>query len=272
MIEASGYSAPYITGKTPQKERERVIDDFRDRKYQILVSVNVFTEGFNVKHIDCVVVMRPTKSKGLWTQIVGRGLRLHEDKEDCLILDYGNNIMEHGPIDQDNEEHLRIQVCEECRDVFPYVLKKCPTCDWEIPKKEIERRESEEKMRREIEKQASDLNILGKNNKYWLKVDTVTALRHKKAGQLDSIKVTYICGPNRVSEWVCLDHPGYPRNKALKWMADRNLLSSSVNDALSDLFFGQEILAKTDSILVERQGKYLTILDHKLVATKETYA
>lgn len=272
MIEAAGYRAPVITGKTKDDDRARLIGEFKDRKYQILVSVNVFLEGFNVKHIDCVVMMRPTKSKALWIQAVGRGLRLHDSKTDCLVLDYGNNIMEHGPIDQMDEGFVRIQVCDDCRRAFVYVKKVCPDCGWEIPKKEVERIESEEKVRREIERRASELNILGKNNKYWLKVDNVFALRHRKAGQLDSIKVSYLCGVQRVNEWICLDHPGYARTKALKWMADRGVLHMSVDEALSDMFFGQFILSKTDSILVEKQGKYLTIVDHRLKAGKETYA
>lgn len=263
LIESMGYTAPYVTGKTPTDERRELIEGFRDRKYSFLVSVNVFLEGFNVKHIDCVVVMRPTKSKGLWIQAVGRGLRLHEDKQDCLILDYGNNILEHGPIGEHEEHDQRIHICEQCSEVFPYVLKKCPTCELEIPKKEIERREAVEERRIEHEKEAAQLDIL-KRARYSLKIDNVTALRHKKSGNPDSVKITYICGVNRISEWICLDHEGYAGNKAKTWMIDRHLSYSSVDDALSDLFLGQKILEKTEEIVVTKPGKYFNIEEYKL--------
>ena len=65
-----------------------------------MVNVSVLTEGFDCTDIDTVILARPTQSlAGLYVQMVGRGLRLHEGKEDVMILDYGKNISRHGPID-----------------------------------------------------------------------------------------------------------------------------------------------------------------------------
>jgi DNA repair protein RadD len=94
-----GVDAPYVTAKTPHHERDRISEGFKTGRYKALCSINVFSEGFNAKRVDAVVLLRPTLSVGLYYQQVGRGLRLHDSKTDCLILDYAHCIQEHGPID-----------------------------------------------------------------------------------------------------------------------------------------------------------------------------
>ena len=63
-----------------------------------LVNVNVLTTGFDAPNIDCVALLRPTNSPGLYYQMVGRGFRLCEGKTDCLVLDFGGNVLRHGPV------------------------------------------------------------------------------------------------------------------------------------------------------------------------------
>jgi len=80
-------------------ERDERINALKDKKIQALVNVSLLTEGFDASHIDLIALLRPTKSPGLYYQMVGRGLRIDPEKKDCLILDYGQNISRHGPID-----------------------------------------------------------------------------------------------------------------------------------------------------------------------------
>lgn len=77
-----------VDGSTPKEIRQRILDDFRERRFQYLVNVGVLTEGVDVPITSCVAVGRPTKSRALYTQIVGRGLRTVEGKRDCLIIDF----------------------------------------------------------------------------------------------------------------------------------------------------------------------------------------
>ena len=63
--------------------------------------------GFDAPNIDCVAMVRPTLSPGLYYQMVGRGFRLHPGKENCLVLDFGGNVLRHGPVDA-----IRIQAGE----------------------------------------------------------------------------------------------------------------------------------------------------------------
>ncbi|SFH92497.1 DEAD/DEAH box helicase [Modicisalibacter xianhensis] len=93
--EIMGYlpegQAALVTGKTPSRERERLIDAFKAQRLKYLVNVAVLTTGFDAPHVDLIAILRPTESVSLYQQIVGRGLRLAPGKEDCLILDYAGN-------------------------------------------------------------------------------------------------------------------------------------------------------------------------------------
>jgi DNA repair protein RadD len=84
-----------ITGKLKKKDREIAICQFKRREYKYIVNVDVLTTGFDAPHVDYVVVMRATESASLFEQIIGRGLRLHDDKEHCLISDFAENIERH---------------------------------------------------------------------------------------------------------------------------------------------------------------------------------
>lgn len=86
-----------VTGDTKRAERERIIRKFKARELKYLVNVAVLTTGFDAPHVDVVALMRATESVGLLQQIIGRGLRLSDGKDNCLILDYAQNIERHCP-------------------------------------------------------------------------------------------------------------------------------------------------------------------------------
>ena len=98
--EVLGYlpsgNAKLVTGKTKRKDRETIIDQFKQRKFKYLVNVDCLTTGFDCIHVDFVVILRATESPGLLQQIVGRGLRLCDGKENCLVMDFAENIQRHG--------------------------------------------------------------------------------------------------------------------------------------------------------------------------------
>lgn len=258
-----GIEAPAVTGKTPPAERERIAQGFISGRYHAICNVNVYTEGFNVKRVDCIVLLRPTLSMGLYSQMVGRGLRLHPDKTDCLVLDYAHCIDEHGPIDCLDPGRVALYECGECGDTFSRAARKCPHCGWEIPKQEIERQEAEEREKRMHEIEASRREILGSLPET-VPVDDVIVARHVKPGSPDSIRVTYRSGLSMFNEWICLDHPGYSGEKARKWYATRfgheAAASVTVDSALQDLFFAQQIHSRTATITVQRRGKYAEIV------------
>ncbi|NUN06036.1 MAG: DEAD/DEAH box helicase [Bdellovibrio sp.] len=77
-----------VLGDTDIRERETIINDFKERKFKYLVNVSVLTTGFDAPHVDVIAILRPTESNSLYQQIVGRGLRLSSGKKDCYVLDY----------------------------------------------------------------------------------------------------------------------------------------------------------------------------------------
>ena len=80
--------AKIILGKTEELERDRIINEFKNKKIKYLVNVSVLTTGFDAPHVDVIAILRPTDSISLYQQIIGRGLRLDPNKKHCLILDY----------------------------------------------------------------------------------------------------------------------------------------------------------------------------------------
>jgi len=266
-----GIDAPVVTAKTKHHDRDRYAEGFKNGRYKALCNINVYTEGFNAKRVDCIVLLRPTLSKGLFVQMVGRGLRLHPNKTDCLVLDYAGCISKHGPIDCIDAGETKLKGCEECGDIFSLAIRKCPNCGWEIPKKEVERVEAEEREKKMHEAKAAELAILGKTPDLVV-VDEVDVYRHKKAGSPDSLRVEYRCGLSVFREWICLDHGGGAEMKARRWWAERfgskESIAMTVDGALYDMFVGDKIKSVTKSIFVVRNGKHYNVVGHNIIESQ----
>lgn len=264
-----GIYAPAVTSQTKIDKRTQVGEDFKNGVIHAICNVNVYTEGFNATCVDCIVLLRPTLSAGLFSQMVGRGLRLHSGKRDCLVLDFAGCIDEHGPVDLLGGRATIMAVCGECRESFSRAVKKCPQCGWEIPKVELARLEEAERERRMHGDKASTQSILsGMPSTH--SVDGVSVSRHTKTGKPDSIVVRYRCGLEIYREWICLDHGGYAGAKAHGWWRNRFGPSSflqgknkaTVDDALGNLFFESMLKEYTKTITVQRQGKFTEIIGY----------
>lgn len=290
-----GIEAPVVTAQTPACERDRIARGFKAGQYRVLLNVNVYTEGFNAKRVDCVVLLRPTLSAGLYRQMVGRGLRLHPDKQDCLVLDYARCIETHGPIDCLEPGEVRVIVCGSvkpknreggpegsdadpsgppsppgCGDTFSRVLGACPHCGWVIPPQEVAREAEEQAERAERklhEEKAAQRAILGSEPEE-VRVDSVSLHRHRKPGMPDSVQVQYRCGLSTFREWVCLDHEGLAGKKARRWWAERfgaeEARTATVDRAVDDLFTAKALQEVTEAITVVRRGRHSDVVGHKL--------
>jgi len=132
-----------VDGTTPSAERSSILEAFKAGKIKYLVNVGVLTTGFDATMIDCVVLLRPTQSPGLYYQMVGRGFRLHPNKADFLVLDFGGNIRRHGPIDQiqikpqkEGKGGPLTRSCPNCQCEVSITQRVCPHCEYEWPAKE----------------------------------------------------------------------------------------------------------------------------------------
>lgn len=86
-----------VTGENTKTDRADILDRFKAREIKYLVNVSVLTTGFDAPHVDMIAILRATESVGLLQQIIGRGLRVADGKEDCKILDYAENLERHCP-------------------------------------------------------------------------------------------------------------------------------------------------------------------------------
>ena len=106
-------SAAVVHGGTPKDERRRIIEEFRNQQIRVIVQVNVLTVGFDYPELDCLITGRPTASISWWYQFVGRGTRIHENKKDCLVVDFVGSVEKFGKVEslyykQDGEENWEL--------------------------------------------------------------------------------------------------------------------------------------------------------------------
>ncbi|OSM04165.1 DEAD/DEAH box helicase [Magnetofaba australis] len=142
-----GHDVPVVSGTTPQEERDEILEKFDAGDLIGIANVGVLTEGWDSPRLDCICLLRPTKSLGLYMQMVGRGLRLFPGKENCLVLDFGECIERFGPIDiarpanKRREEDPRTKTCPVCQTIHGYLKRKCPCGNrfQEEPAKECEK-------------------------------------------------------------------------------------------------------------------------------------
>lgn len=251
MIQTlTGRECGLITGETKTGEREELIARFKGQPVAVnlfgdakpplkfLVNVNVLTTGFDAPNVDCVVLLRPTASPGLYYQMVGRGFRLHADKADCLVLDYGDNILRHGPIDAiEIKERSSMtgeapaKECPKCHTVVHAAFTACPDCGFVFPPPERDQHNT----------QASNAGILSGQ----VTVDEydvqglyyqVHEKRNASADTPKTMRVDYRIGLDRwQSEWVCIEHEGFARQKAQAWWRarSRNGFPTSVRNAVA---------------------------------------
>ena len=82
-----GVRAGMVSGDTPMDQRRALLGAYSRGDLDVMVNCAVLTEGYDEPRTDCIVVARPTQSRALYTQMIGRGTRRHPDKTDCLVLD-----------------------------------------------------------------------------------------------------------------------------------------------------------------------------------------
>lgn len=93
ILNERGFKAVEVNGTSPN--RKEILDDFEKDRYEVLCNSMLLTEGWDCPSVDCVIVLRPTKVRSLYSQMVGRGTRLSPGKEELLLLDFLWNTERH---------------------------------------------------------------------------------------------------------------------------------------------------------------------------------
>lgn len=117
LYNVKGVSAVAIDCDTPKDERKNLIDDFKNGKIQVLVNVEIFTEGFDCPDVSFIQLARPTRSLALYLQQVGRGLRVLPNKEKTIIIDNVGLYNYFGLPDIDRDWQKHFNGCEDFKEV-----------------------------------------------------------------------------------------------------------------------------------------------------------
>ena len=124
-IESLPTGAQLVTGGT--KNREKILSSFKNGEFKYLVNVGVLTTGFDAPIIDHIAVLRATESPGLFQQIIGRGTRLCDGKDDFLVSDYAENIERHGLTTQNVFNPI---IKTKKQGDIQFMPVSCPECDY----------------------------------------------------------------------------------------------------------------------------------------------
>jgi DNA repair protein RadD len=258
LRELTGESVGEIYGDTPAEERAALVRRFRDGDLRFMVNMNVLTIGFDAPNVDMIALLRPTASPGLYYQMVGRGFRIAKGKDYCRVLDYGNNVLRHGPVDtlkpdgkqQSDGGDAPAKKCDACGALVHAAYRVCPECGADFPKIE----------KKHATKHGDAAILSGEITVEDIEVAEVFYAIHTKKGAAPdhpkTIKVSYQPAGLRadlISEWVCVEHPegSFPQRKAAMWWRSRSktVCPKTVREAIEMAHEGA--LARPSRIRVE---------------------
>ena len=280
--------AEVVTGETLPIERDAILSRFKRGELRFLINVDVLTTGFNARNIDAIAILRATMSPGLFCQMVGRGLRLHEKKSSTLLLDFGGNIARHGSIDDENfgrsegnsgrakvaAENGRGKQCPACELDVSASAAVCPECNFLFP------RERELKHGTTADSESQVTGAMPPED--WIVKDVVFRVhipkRDADAVVTPSVRVDYVVSKGEdgnlatttIAEWICPGHSGFARTKFLAWWDAHSICDPPDNaeDCVALLKMG--VCRWPGGIVTKKKGKWFEIVEHKFEGEKPT--
>ncbi len=255
LKERHGIDCAFVTGQTPKGERDRITAAIKDGSLKYLANVGCFTTGFDAPNIDAVALLRPTKSPGLFYQMCGRGFRPDPSKADCLVLDFGGNIERHGPVDAITVKARKkrkgvapTKTCPECDEVVGISTLFCPGCGHQFPPLERTPHETKATTAAILTPPPTRTTHAVVGEKFSI---------HRKGGNWNAtptMRVDYVLDDGTTeSEWLCFEHDGVPRIRAVKWWRARTKLAVPRQVSVAVGTAQRQLLRPTASITIERR-------------------
>lgn len=227
MLSSFGVECAAVHSKMASGQRDKNIADFLSGKIRAIISNGVLTTGFDSPWIDLIVMLRPTSSTVLWVQMLGRGTRPFEGKNNCLVLDFAGNTARLGPINDpviprkkgEKVGEAPIRICDCCQMYNHASARFCggqpfPTAEGCGHAFTFTTKLRKVASTNELIK--SDLPVVEE-----IFVDSVTYAVHQKAGKPPCLRVSYYCGLRKFSEFVHFEMPGWGERKAKEWWSLR---------------------------------------------------
>lgn len=265
FAQARGWAADYVSGEMSATERDEKIANFKSGKTRYLFNAMLLTTGFDFPSIDCILMLRPTKSTGLYVQTLGRGLRNDGKKANTLVLDFAENIQRHGPIDQIKIKKKRgksevsvapVKECTNCHELVAISIRECPGCGHLFPEPERESHGTEA---------AAGIIVASmKHEPTWWPVHDTNYRIHKKPDRPPTLRVTYFSGLHTFEEFLPIeDHRSFVRKHAVSWFWKRGMMCPRTVDEAHQLALAGKIQSVA-KVLVKPDGKYWKVVDVEL--------
>lgn len=258
LRQAHGVACAVVSAETTKAERAAHIAAFKAGRLRCLVNVAVLTTGFDVPELDCIALLRATKSPVLYVQVAGRGMRTAPGKADCLWLDFTDTTATLGPVDsirgrrkpppREGGGGAPFKHCDSCGNPAPAAAPTCPACGAAFPEAERIKHQAQ------ADTQAAVLSTAPQ----WHSLSRVDLRHHAgREGKPDTLRADYVSGFKRVaSEWICLEHPaGFAKTRAHAWWTHRGgalPVPATVDEALAR----QAELRHPVRVAVRVAGKY----------------
>jgi DNA repair protein RadD len=223
QLGAFGIDCAPVHSKRPADYNDAAIKAFKANELRAIVNYGKLTTGFNHPAIDLILMLRPTLSVPLWVQMLGRGTRIADGKDNCLVLDFARNTPRLGPINDPSIPKMKkgeagempVKICESCGAYNHTKVRICCQCgaEFSFQVKIVSKPGTEELIRNaatETLPQIETFNVLN-----------ATYVKHDGKRGIPSLKVTYFTTGLAFKEYICLEHSGMAGKIARDWWRRR---------------------------------------------------
>jgi DNA repair protein RadD len=243
-----GIKSYTVYGEMSSHTRYNIITQFKSGKIPCVINVNLLITGFDYPEIDLIALLTATKSPNKYVQALGRGMRVAPGKQNCLVLDYGNNIMRLGPVDainrivrakssgDDMNSSCPMKECPEktCRLLVHASTRTCPNCGyvWDINR--ISDRIS-------TIKAYSGPVMASQDTPRWVPVMNAVYHRYNSSTRIpgspqkaDTLLVEFFVSniSSPIKMWLAFDSIGFPKDRAFAYADGAGGKARSINEAL----------------------------------------
>lgn len=256
-FRAAGQKACVVHSRMKNKVRRAVLAAFERGEYHFIINVGILTEGWDSPQVDLIMMARPTLSPGLYVQMIGRGSRIHEGKENLLVLDLVNNSQIHGlPWEpkiknKGSSDWVYMPVCPECKEVIEDKKARfCPVCGYEFPEPE----EKEKEAAKLVDVLTVKMRELQDDQEVRIEIERWSAAPYVSARGNKMLRVTIQTALGKISEYLDFEGQGsqWGQTKAQKWWLRRaNMpIPETVDEAadrIDEIKLPHEITIKNDN-------------------------
>lgn len=152
QFKNAGVAAAHIDGNTSRDERKKILQDLRDRVLTVVSNYSLLGEGWDLPHLEAVIGTRPTRSRNLVKQMIGRLMRPDDDKRFAFLFDHADWTRNHGFVNEPEAFSLTgrenrprkgsagapVRECPDCMALCHISTPVCDECGFEFPKRELQ--------------------------------------------------------------------------------------------------------------------------------------